>query len=101
MKIAAPLALLFSAGAWYFAAMMGMNLLSGPFEERTCLTDCVQTYFYTAVGLCLAGLIVGLFAFFSSNNKLFGASGAVLALPLVGIFLAVFLIGNYSSLIFS
>jgi len=100
MKIAAPLALLLSAGAWYFAALMAMNLLSGPFEERTCLTDCVQTYFYSALGLCVAGLVVGLVAVFSSKNRLIGASGLLVALPLGAIFLTVFVVGNFSSLIF-
>lgn len=51
---------LLSAGiAWLLAVVLVMQLLSGNFDERTCQTVCVQSIYWTSLGLCVFGLIVG------------------------------------------
>ena len=58
MNLLAPIALISALASWAFLVMTFMNLLSGHFETRTCLTDCVKNYYFlsAALGLIGAGL---------------------------------------------
>jgi CHASE2 domain-containing sensor protein len=67
VKIIVTLALLFSVGSWAFLGLTFSNLLSGYFEDRTCLTDCVKTYYFAAGTLGLAGVILAAFAWIRSG----------------------------------
>jgi hypothetical protein len=58
VKVIVTLALLLSVGSWVFLGLTFSHLLSGYFESRTCLTDCVKTYYFAAGGLGLAGVML-------------------------------------------
>ena len=53
------LSLLSAIAAWSLAVVLVMQLLSGNFETRACQTECVQNIYWTSLGLCVIGLIVG------------------------------------------
>jgi CHASE2 domain-containing sensor protein len=61
------LALLLSACSWAFLGLTFVNLLSGYFENRTCLTECVKTYYFAAGGIGLASLLLAIVAWFRSG----------------------------------
>ncbi len=67
MRITIPLALLFSLASWVFLGLTFTNLLSGYFDTRTCLTDCVKRYYLAAGGLGLSGLLLATVAWFRSG----------------------------------
>lgn len=67
MKIIITLALLLSFGSWAFLGLTFSNLLSGYFEDRTCLTDCVKTYYFTAGGLGMGGVLLAVIAWIRSG----------------------------------
>ncbi|WP_316369437.1 hypothetical protein [Candidatus Thiodiazotropha sp. CDECU1] len=67
MKIIITLALLVSVGSWAFLGLTFANLLSGYFEERTCLTDCVKTYYFAAGALGLLGAVLAAYAWIRSG----------------------------------
>jgi CHASE2 domain-containing sensor protein len=60
-------ALLLSACSWTFLGLTFTNLLSGHFENRTCLTDCVKSYYFTAGGVGLAAFLLATLAWFRSG----------------------------------
>ncbi|MGD9164322.1 MAG: hypothetical protein PVF13_06135 [Chromatiales bacterium] len=67
MKIIVTLALLLSLASWSFLGLTFSNLLSGYLETRTCLTDCVKTYYFAAGGFGVVGVILALLALFRSG----------------------------------
>jgi CHASE2 domain-containing sensor protein len=67
VNILITLALLLSLASWAFLGLTFSNLLSGYFETRTCLTDCVKTYYFAAGGLGLAGTLLAGIAWFRSG----------------------------------
>ncbi|MES9992192.1 MAG: hypothetical protein ABW098_09575 [Candidatus Thiodiazotropha sp.] len=67
MKIFLTLALLLSVASWAFLGLTFTNLLSGYFEERTCLTDCVKTYYFAAGAFGLTGTLLAAFAWIRSG----------------------------------
>ncbi|MGD8911940.1 MAG: hypothetical protein PVI97_05245 [Candidatus Thiodiazotropha sp.] len=94
MKLIITLALLLSAGSWVFLGLTFSNLLSGYFEDRTCLTDCVKTYYFLAGGLGIAGVLLAAIAWVRSGfTGLPFLSLVVTALPF-GIVAGIFTIGT-------
>ena len=61
------LAILLSIASWVFLGLTFSNLLSGYFETRTCLTDCVKTYYFAAGGLGLAAILLAGIAWIRSG----------------------------------
>ena len=61
------LAILLSIASWAFLGLTFSNLLSGYFETRTCLTDCVKTYYFAAGGLGLVAIFLAGFAWLRSG----------------------------------
>ena len=94
MKILPPLSLLLSLAGWTFMALTAANLLSGPFEGRSCQTDCVQSYFFSAVGIGLAGLASALVALWKPGGNALAYLGLLLSIPLCLIVAFLFVIGN-------
>jgi hypothetical protein len=90
MKILISLAILLSLGSWLFLGLTFDNLLSGYFEDRTCLTDCVKTYYFTAGGLGLGAVLLGAVAWIQSRFScwhFFALAGAAIPFAIVaGIF---------------
>lgn len=66
MNLLIILALLLSFVSWAFLGLTFGNLLSGDFETRSCLTDCVKTYYFAAGGVGLAALLLAGFAWMRS-----------------------------------
>ena len=93
MKMIFPLSIVLSLAGWLFISLTATNILSGPFEGRTCLTDCVKTYFFSAIGLGVAGFIAALIAVWKSKDMT-----SYIALAISGalcmIFATLFVIGN-------
>ncbi|MES9834214.1 MAG: hypothetical protein ABW157_18165 [Candidatus Thiodiazotropha sp. LLP2] len=94
MKILVTLAFLLSFASWAFLGLTFTNLLSGYFEDRTCLTDCVKTYYFAAAGLGFMGILAAGIAWLSSgfSSWLFLAL-VVTALPFI-IVSGIFTIGT-------
>ena len=92
------LAVLLSLASWGFLGLTFSNLLSGYFEDRTCLTDCVKTYYFAASGLGLAGTLLAAFAWLRA-----GFTGGlflllvVLALPFA-VAAGIFTVGTLGSM---
>jgi hypothetical protein len=100
MKAAPLLGLVLTLGGWILLVATGTNVLSGPFEGRTCQSDCVQTLFYAAVAVGFSGLIVAAIAALRKQTRGLIAYGALLlALALCAIFAALILIGNFGHLV--
>ena len=93
MKMIVPLSIVLSLAGWVFISLTATNVLSGPFEGRTCQTDCVKTYFYTAIGLGISGLITALIAVMKDRNVL-SYIALAMSMVLCGIFATLFVIGN-------
>ena len=45
---------------WVLIGLTFMTLGSGPMEERSCQTACLQTYFFSAAAASGIGLIIGI-----------------------------------------
>ncbi|MES9970281.1 MAG: hypothetical protein ABW092_09620 [Candidatus Thiodiazotropha sp.] len=98
MKIITTLALLISVASWAFLGLTFSNLLSGYFEERTCLTDCVKTYYLSAGALGLLGVVLAVFAWVRSGFTGWQfLSLVVTALPF-GIVAGIFTIGTLGTM---
>ena len=67
VKILVTLAFLLSFASWAFLGLTATNLLSGYFEDRTCLTDCVKTYYFSAAGLGFIGALAAAIAWLRSG----------------------------------
>jgi uncharacterized membrane protein len=94
MKAIAPLSLLLSLAGWALIALTAMNLLSGHLDDRSCQTDCVQGYFFAAVGVGIAALIAGLVSLLKPGKKIMGYLALALSLPLCLIFAGLYVIGH-------
>ena len=86
MKIVPSLALISALAGVVLFGLMGMNLLSGPFEGRTCQTDCVFLYFISSFIFTALALAMGLFAWFSQSAKFLGIISVLIALGLMSVF---------------
>lgn len=91
----AILALLAVLVGWVLTGMTSMHLLSGPFEQRTCQTACVQGYFFAAMVACFTGVAMSLLGMFKASGRKLSVAALVLSLPLCGLFGALFYSGNY------
>ena len=89
-------ALLLTLTAWILTALTGMNLLSGHFEDRTCQTDCVRTYFFSGVATGVGGLVLSGLSLMHPQGRILGLTALALALGLCAIFAALFVIGNFA-----
>jgi hypothetical protein len=67
MYLVIILAILFSLASWGFLGLTFTNLLSGYFENRTCLTECVRNYYFAAAGTGLIGVLMAVTALFRSG----------------------------------
>lgn len=95
MKILGWLGLLIGLAAWGYATLMGINLLSGPMEDRVCKTDCVLNYFFISGALAAVALIFGLLSLSKFSNKIVPILSTLLGLGLVGIYGFLYIAGNF------
>ena len=96
MKLVAPIALVIGIVAWVFMALTAMNVLSGHLDTRTCQTDCVQTYFYTAAALGLVGTLTAVFAYLKTEAKILSIGAFLAAGSVCGLVAGLFVIGNFA-----
>lgn len=98
MKLNTTISLLCAVASWALAIFLGIQLLSGTFEGRTCQTSCVQTVFWISFAVAIIGLI------FSIGGISIGKSNWVKMLSLFalvglsGIYITTMLIGNFNIL---
>ena len=97
MKVIALLSPFLSIGGWVLAALAVSHMLSGTRAERTCGTECVQTLFFSALGIGILALVMGLFAVREARNRIPGSLALLLALPLCGVLGGVVVIGILAS----
>ncbi len=99
MNLLAYLALLTSTAGWVLISLTTINLLSGHFDDRTCLTDCVQTYFYYGLAAGLGGLLLSIVALFRSEGRVISLFSLMFVLPLCAIYATLFLVGTQGALL--
>ena len=94
MRTIALLSPLLSLGGWILAALAATHMLSGYMDERTCQTGCVQVLFFSALGVGLVALVLGLMSVFRAQTRIPGGLALLLALPLCGVLGGIVVIGN-------
>ncbi len=99
MKLVSSAAILISLGGWVLLLLTFVNMLSGSLETRECSSECVQGYYFGATALGVIGVLAAFAALFSDSSRRLGFFSLILALPLVGIAVGIFLIGNFGHLI--
>jgi hypothetical protein len=92
------LAILLSLASWAFLGLTTTNLLSGYFETRTCLTDCVKTYYFAAGGLGLGALVLAGIAWVRSGFTGRPFLGLVAAALPFAIIMGIFTIGTLATI---
>lgn len=81
---------------WVLVGLTALNLMSGPMEERTCQTACVQAYFFSATAAGVIGLILGIAGLTTRRLRIATYLGLVLLVPLCLLIGGLFLIGNFT-----
>jgi hypothetical protein len=80
---------------WVLLGLTFMNLGSGPLEERTCQTACLQTYFFSASAVSGAGLILGILGLTKPDFRSVTYLALILLVPLCCVIGSLILIGNF------
>jgi hypothetical protein len=93
MRLLAPIALLTALTSWAFLVMTLLNLLSGHFETRTCLTDCVKNYYFLSAVLGLVGGGLATISIVRSGFTVVRITNWLLSVSPIAIIAAVFIIG--------
>ena len=96
MKFIPIIAVLLAVAGWVMTALMGINLLSGHFDERTCQTACVRGYFFAGIAAGGVALLLGLLGLVRPGRRALTLLALALALPLVGVMAGIILIGNFA-----
>ena len=98
MNILIFLALLLSLVSWAFLGMTFSNLLSGYFETRTCLTECVKTYYFAAGGAGLVALLLAGFAWIRSGFTGWAFMAMIVTAIPFGIVAGIFTVGTLGTM---
>jgi hypothetical protein len=93
MRLLAPIGLLTALASWAFLVMTFQNLLSGHFETRTCLTDCVKNYYFLSAALGLVGAGLASFSIVRSGFTSGQFFSWLLSVSPIAIVAAIFIIG--------
>lgn len=85
-----------SAGlaGWVLLAQTFTNLLSGYLDDRTCQTACVQQLYYYAVAAGITGIVLSILSLGLSGARAINLIALIIALPLVAVFVALYVMGN-------
>lgn len=94
MNVASLPAILLTLAGWTLTALSAAAMLSGPYDGRTCQTECVQTLFFSGMATGVLGLILGIVGLRFATGRRLSQVSLWLAGPLCAIFAALFLIGN-------
>ncbi|MCG8486878.1 MAG: hypothetical protein MI756_05355 [Chromatiales bacterium] len=88
-----PAALLLALASWGFLVMTFVNLLSGHFDTRTCLTECVRNYYFISAALGLAASLLATVSVIRSGFTLGQVFSWLFAVSPIAIVLGIFIIG--------
>ena len=81
--------------SWLLAVFLVVQLLSGPFDGRSCQTACVNTVFWISFTIAALGLIFSAGAVFSGQTGRLHSLSLLALLGLFGIYLTTMLIGTF------
>lgn len=81
--------------SWLLAVFLVMQLLSGPFEGRSCQTACVNTVFWVSFAIAGLGLIFSAGSLFAGKTDWLQILSFLALLGLAGIYLTTMLIGTF------
>ena len=95
MNIFAWLGLLLAGAAWILFGVMGVNLLSGYMDQRTCQTDCVQNLFFLSMAAGGAGLLLSGIAVLQKTGRVLGLLALIMSLGLGAVFVTLYVAGNF------
>ncbi|MEJ2613037.1 MAG: hypothetical protein P8179_24030 [Candidatus Thiodiazotropha sp.] len=93
MNFITPVALLSALASWGFLIMTFISLLSGYFETRTCLTDCVRNYYIISALLGLAAIVLASISVIRSGFTLRQGMSWLFAVSPIAIIGGIFIIG--------
>jgi hypothetical protein len=96
VKVLPLLALLLTIIGWVITVLTGMTLLSGPYEGRTCQTECVQLMFFSGLAVTSLALLLAVFALLRSAGRVAAYLSLALVVPLSMIYAGLVLIGNFA-----
>ncbi len=93
MIFTTPAVLLLALASWGFLLMTFVNLLSGHFDTRTCLTECVRNYYFISAAFGLAATVFATVSVIRSGFTLGQVASWLFAVSPIAIVLTVFIIG--------
>lgn len=96
MKVLPLLALLLTIIGWVITVLTGITLLSGPYEGRTCQTECVQIMFFSGLAVTSLALLIAVFTLLRSTRRGLAYTSVALVFPLGMIYAGLILIGNFA-----
>ena len=98
MTINTTISLLSAVISWALAIFLGMQLLSGTFDGRSCQTSCVQTVFWVSFAVAIVGLIFSIGGISIGKLNWVKTISLLALVGLSGIYITTMLIGNFNLL---
>ncbi len=98
MAMNTTISLLSALISWALAIFLGMQLLSGTFDGRSCTTSCVNIVFWVSFAIAAIGLIFSFGGISVGKTNLIKTLSLLALVGLVGIYLTIILIGNFNLL---
>ena len=98
MSLNTSISVLSALISWALAIFLGMQLLSGTFDGRTCQTSCVQTVFWISLAIALVGLVFSVGGISIGKSNLLKTLSLLALVGLTGIYITTILIGNFNIL---
>ena len=81
--------------SWTLAIFLGVQLLSGTFDGRTCQTTCVNLVFWTSFAIAAIGLIFSVGGISIGNSSWIKTLSLLALVGLCGIYVTTMLIGTF------
>ena len=98
MAMNTTISLLCAVISWALAIFLGMQLLSGTFDGRTCQTSCVQTVFWVSFAIAIVGVIFSIGGISIGKSNWVKIISLLALVGLSGIYITTMLIGNFNLL---
>lgn len=81
--------------SWALAIFLGIQLLSGTFDGRTCHTTCVNIVFWMSFAIAAIGLIFSIGGISLGNSSWIKTLSSLALVGLCGIYITTMLIGTF------
>ncbi|MGH1537672.1 MAG: hypothetical protein ACRBDX_06460 [Gammaproteobacteria bacterium] len=98
MTLNTSISLLSALVSWALAIFLGMQLLSGTFDGRSCQTSCVNIVFWASFAIAAIGVIFSLGGISIGKSNWIKTISLLALIGLCGIYITTFLIGNFNLL---